>query len=270
VRAVHEAYREAGAELLQANSFGGNRIRLELAGLAERVAEVNTAAVRLACGVARPTGLLVAGTIGPTGIGLLAGSGELAAAADAFAEQAAVLASAGVDLLLVETMVSVAEALVAVAAAQSQSAMPLVVTFAVGRDASTLAGDDIALAALRLVEAGVCAVGVNCGSVPGDLLRAIELMRAACPDLPLAAQPSAGLPRLIDGEPKYEIGPDAMAAWGCRLVGAGANLVGGCCGTTPEHIRAIAEAFPPRSKTLTEARRHGDDETIQGCTGWTG
>jgi 5-methyltetrahydrofolate--homocysteine methyltransferase len=254
VRAVHAAYREAGAELLQTNSFGGNRFRLERAGWGDRVAEVNAAAVRLTRVAGGPGRPLIAGTLGPLlawrelggpqpGIDPHASPLTLE---EAFAEQAAALAAAGVDLFLIETMTDLAEALAALKAVRARAPLAVVVTMAFGRDGRTLAGGDPAEAAALLAGAGAAAVGANCGA-PAELLLVIQQMRAALPEMPLVAQPSAGLPRVVDGQPVYDLDPDAMGVWARRLVEAGADLVGGCCGTTPAHIRAIYSALRPDS-----------------------
>jgi 5-methyltetrahydrofolate--homocysteine methyltransferase len=250
VRAVHAAYREAGAELLQTNSFGGNRFRLGRAGMGDRLAEVNAAAVRLARVAGGPGRPLIAGTIGPIlawrELGgsqpRMTASSESVALEEAFAEQAAALAAAGVDLFLIETMTDLAEAIAALKAARAQAPLPVVVTLAFGRDGRTIAGGDPAEAAGLLAEAGATAVGANCGA-PAELLPVIQQMRAALPEIPLVAQPSAGLPRLVDGQLFYDLDPPAMSVWARRLAEAGANLVGGCCGTTPAHVRAIHSAL---------------------------
>jgi 5-methyltetrahydrofolate--homocysteine methyltransferase len=254
VRAVHAAYREAGAELLQTNSFGGNRFRLAGVGLGDRVTEINAAAVRLAREVGGPGRPLIAGTIGPIQAWqeLTASAAPLAAdptrfaLEEAFAEQAAALAAAGVDLFLIETMTDLAEALAVLKAVRAQAPLPVLVTMAFGRDGRTRAGHAPAEAAALLAEAGATAVGANCGA-PSELLPVLRQMRATLPDMPLVAQPSAGLPRLVDGQPVYDLDPDAMGVWARRLVEAGADLVGGCCGTTPAHLRAIHSALHPSS-----------------------
>lgn len=251
VRAVHRAYRDAGAELLQTNSFGGNRWRLSRAGLGDRVAAVNTAAARLAREAGGPEGPLIAGTIGPVRAWRRLGGSSPGFAADAspieleqsFARQAAALAAAGVDLFLIETMTELAEAIMALNAVRTQTPLPVIVTLTFVGEGRTIDGRDPAEAAALLAEAGAAAVGANCGS-PDELLPVIQRMRAALPELPLVAQPSAGLPRFVDGQPVYEIGPGAMGDWARRLVEAGADLVGGCCGTIPAHIRAIRAALP--------------------------
>jgi 5-methyltetrahydrofolate--homocysteine methyltransferase len=243
VRAVHAAYRDAGAELLQTNTFGGNRLRLHNAGLADQVAEVNAAAVRLAREVAAPIGLLIAGSMGPAGSSSLCPHSS-AVLSDVFGEQAAALAAAGVDLFLIETMTSVAEARAAIGAAQSQSPLAVIVTLTLDRNGRTLEGGDPVEAAALLMEAGATAVGANCGYGPAELLPVTVRLRAAFPQLPLVVQPSAGLPRLVNGQAVYDLTPVEMATWACRLVAAGADFVGGCCGTTPEHIRAIRAVLP--------------------------
>jgi 5-methyltetrahydrofolate--homocysteine methyltransferase len=268
VRAVHAAYRAAGAEWLQTNSFGGNRWRLRHAGLAEQVAPVNRAAVELARSQTGANGPWVAGTLGPTGArlgpGRQAGAPSQAAAASSaalppenaaltceaagklFAEQAEVLAAAGADLLVIETMSNPREAEAAILGARSRTALPVVATLTFGPDGRTVGGEDAVAAVERLLVAGAVAAGGNCGHGPASLLPVIRQLRRAYPSLPLVAQPSLGLPRLVEGWPVYDLSPAGLAEWGCRLAEAGADLIGGCCGSTPEHIDALRKALSTR------------------------
>ncbi|HZS32683.1 MAG TPA: homocysteine S-methyltransferase family protein [Methylomirabilota bacterium] len=247
VREVHRAYRAAGSRLLLTNTFGGNRFRLALHGLDKRVAELNRAAARLAGEAARAGGggAVVAGDIGPSGA-ILAPLGELAPedAAAGFAEQAAALRDGGVDVFWIETMSALDEveaALQGVRRAAPEA--PVVVTMSFDTHGRTMMGVTPEQAVVALAELGVAAAGGNCGLGPAELRPAIAAMRAARPDAVLVAKPNAGLPELVDGRAVYRGSPAELAGYAGRLVAAGARIVGGCCGSTPAHLRAMAEAL---------------------------
>jgi len=238
-------YLEAGAEVVTTNTFGANPERLGLHGLAGQLEEICQAAVEA---VRRAVGerAWVSGSIGPAGQ-LLAPLGKLdpAAASAGFARQASALAAAGADLLCVETMTDLAEAELAVRAARAAApGLPVVATMsfeATRRGFFTVMGASPKQAAVRLAAAGADAVGANCGD--GDTMAGIvREFRAHC-GLPIAVRPNAGLPRLVDGALVHPETPEAMAARVPELLEAGVNLLGGCCGTTPEHIRALRRAL---------------------------
>ena len=245
VAAVHGEYLQAGAEIIETNTFGANALRLERCGLREKVREVNLAGVRIAreC-VAQfsvKQGACVAGAVGP--LGVRDGEIGLGEARSMFAEQIRGLAEGGrgvgVDLLILETMMSVVEAGEAIRAAREVApGLRLVVMMTVSEDGNCLDGATVETAAARLTELGADAVGCNCSFGPEGVLRAIERMRGAT-RLPLAAMPNAGLPR----EGVYSVSPEEMAGFARRFVEAGASLVGGCCGTTPEYTRAMKVAL---------------------------
>ncbi len=238
-------YLEAGAEVVTTNTFGANPERLGLHGLAadlEEICHAAVAAVRHGVGE-RPW---VSGSIGPTGV-LLAPLGRLdpAAASAGFERQAAALAAAGADFLCVETMTDLTEAELAVRAARvAAPGLPVVATMsfeATRRGFFTVMGVTPAKAAVRLEAAGTSAVGANCGD--GDTMAGIAReFRAHCA-LPIAVRPNAGLPTIASGALVYPESPAAMAARVPGLLGAGVALVGGCCGTTPEHVRALRKAL---------------------------
>jgi 5-methyltetrahydrofolate--homocysteine methyltransferase len=240
VAAVHRAYRAAGAEVLQTNSFGGTRPRLEACGLAGELEAVNRAAVELARAAADGAAY-VAGCVGPTGLRLAPGE-PLALLQEAFAEQIGVLVAAGVDLILIETMWDVREAMAAVTAARAASALPLLVTLTFDRHGRLPDGTTAAEAAAAVAAAGADGVGANCCEGPESLLPALAAMRFACPDLLLVAQPSAGLPVRENSRLTYPVAPDAFGACAARLAPL-ARLLGGCCGTTPAHIAAVGRAL---------------------------
>ena len=250
IRGIHQAYRAAGSRILLTNTFGGNRFRLALHGLDTRVAELNEAAARLAVEVAHAPGsdAVVAGDIGPSG-GILAPLGDLerADAVKGFAEQAAALHAGGVDVFWIETMSALEEVEAALEGIrQAAPGVPVVITLSFDTHGHTMMGVSPEQAAKELTALGAAAVGGNCGLGPAELLPAMVAMRAAAPDAVLVAKPNAGLPVLEDGRAVYQGSPGEMADYAQRLVAAGVRIVGGCCGSAPAHLRAMADALGVR------------------------
>ncbi len=247
VRAVHEAYIEAGAQIVLTNTFGGNPIRLSMHGLGERAHELNLAAARLARQAADAADLPVAvgGSMGPTGQ-MLAPLGDLEfeAAAEAFEVQAAALAEGGVDVFWIETMADVEEVRAAVEGCRRAApGVPVVATMTFDTRGRTMMGVTPEHAAETLAEYGVVALGANCGNGPDEIEDVIGKMHAAQPGVRLVAKANAGLPRMAEGQPVYDATPEMMGAYAARVREQGALIVGACCGSRPEHIRAIAEAL---------------------------
>jgi len=254
ILSVHEEYLQAGAEILETNTFGANRFRLARHGLAGKVQEINEAGVRLARQAVehlkekQAGDAWVAGSIGPLGVRLEPlGKTGLDEARAAYAEQIQVLVAGGpgkgVDLLILETMPALNEARVALEAARSVAPeLPVVVMVTVDDDSNCLDGASPAQAAALLTEWGASVIGVNCSTGPTTVLTAIETMRQAT-TLPLAAMPNAGMPRAVEGRNIYLCSPEYMASFARKAINAGAQLVGGCCGTTPNHIRAMRSAM---------------------------
>jgi homocysteine S-methyltransferase len=250
ILSIHEEYLQAGADILETNTFGANRFRLARHGLAGKVAEINAAGVRVAREAVahlrdKQAGeAWVAGAVGPLGVRLEPlGKTGLDEARAAFAEQIQVLAASGVDLLIIETMPALNEAREALAAAREMAPdLPVLVMVTVDDDSNCLDGSSPALAAALLTEWGAGAIGVNCSTGPATVLTAIEAMRAAT-TLPLAAMPNAGMPRAVEGRNIYLCSPEYMASFARKAIAAGAQVVGGCCGTTPNHIRAMRSAM---------------------------
>jgi methionine synthase / methylenetetrahydrofolate reductase(NADPH) len=250
VAAIHNEYLDAGAEIIETNTFGANVFRLGRFGLSSKVPAINLAGVRIArqciaqIGVQRASMACVAGAIGPLGVQLEPdGTVTFAQAREAFAEQIRALAEGGpgvgADMLIIETMTSLTEAAEAIRAAQETApALRLVVMMTVDRAGNCLDGASPETAATRLTELGADAVGCNCSYGPASVLAAIGRMRGAT-RLPLAAMANAGLPRVIDGQTIYDVSPEEMAGFTRNAIAAGASLIGGCCGTTPDHIRAM-------------------------------
>jgi len=250
ILAVHEEYLQAGAEIIETNTFGANRFRLGRHGLAGKVAEINAAGVRIARQAVehlkdKQAGeAWVAGALGPLGVRLEPlGKTGLDEARAAFAEQIRALAEAGVDFLVIETMPALNEAHEALKAAQETAPeLPVLVMVTVDDENNCLDGASPAQAAALLTEWGANAIGVNCSTGPATVLTAIEAMRAAT-TLPLAALPNAGMPRAIEGRNIYLCSPEYMASFARKAIAAGVQFVGGCCGTTPNHIRAMRSAM---------------------------
>jgi homocysteine S-methyltransferase len=250
ILSIHEEYLQAGADIIETNTFGANRIRLARHGLADKVVAINAAGVRLARQAVdhlrdKQAGeAWVAGSVGPLGVRLEPlGKTGLDEARAAFAEQIGALAEAGVDLLILETMPALNEAREALAAAHEVAPnLPVLALVTVDDDSNCLDGSSPAQAAALLTEWGASAVGVNCSTGPSTALTAIEAMRPAT-SLPLVAMPNAGLPRAVEGRNIYLCSPEYMAEFTRKAIAAGVQVVGGCCGTTPNHIRAMRSAM---------------------------
>jgi methionine synthase / methylenetetrahydrofolate reductase(NADPH) len=254
VREVHAEYLQAGAEVVETNTFGANAFRLEMHGLKDKVREINRAGVRLARECVeqvrekQASDGFVAGAIGPLGVRLEPlGKVGLDEARAAFAEQISALVEGGpgvgADLLIVETMTSLVEAEQAILAARSVApGIPVIVMMTVDEEGNCLDGASAETAAERLTELGVDALGCNCSAGPATVLSVIERMRPMT-TLPLAAMPNAGIPRAVEGRTIYLTSPEYMASFTRKLVKAGASIVGGCCGTTPSYTRAMKSAL---------------------------
>lgn len=260
VRAVHRGYLDAGAQIVLTNSFGGNPFRLKLHNLEGRTVELNHAAAALARAEAG-NGAIVAGSIGPSGE-LFEPMGALteAAAVAGFAAQAEGLAAGGADLLWIETMSDLREVRAAVAGArQGAPGLPIVATLTFDTRGFTMMGTSPAEAVAALAGMGVVAAGGNCGNGPAEIEGVIAGMRAAHPTLPLIAKSNAGLPEIVDGQAVYNGTPAIMADYARRVRALGATIIGACCGSSPAHIAAMADALhrlpplDPREVTLASA-----------------
>lgn len=244
IRALHRSYIEAGANVVLTNTFGGTRFRLARHGLEGQVREINTAAAKLAREVAGDS-VFVFGDIGPSGE-LLKPLGKLTYedAVIGFAEQAGGLLAGGVDAILIETMSDINEAKAAIEGARQVSAdIPLLVTFSFDTHGRTMMGTRPEKVAKEIWSLGVTAIGANCGRTLTETLTAIEQMRAAVPEAILMAKPNAGLPHASGGGMVYDVTPEVMAEYAHKFAAQKVKILGGCCGSTPEHIRAIAEAL---------------------------
>jgi methionine synthase I (cobalamin-dependent)/5,10-methylenetetrahydrofolate reductase len=254
VRAVHAEYLQAGAEIIETNTFGANAFRLERYGLRDSVRKINLAGMRLAreCVIQirekQASEAFVAGAIGPLGVRLAPhGPATREEAREAFREQVKALAEGGpgtgADLFIIETMMSMAETEEALAAVRQEApGLKVIVMLTVDDKGNSLDGTPAEEAARLLEQWGADAIGCNCSSGPQVVLDVIERMRAVT-KLPLAAMPNAGIPREVDGRHIYMTTPEFMAGFARKAVKAGANFLGGCCGTTPAHIRAMRHAL---------------------------
>jgi methionine synthase I (cobalamin-dependent)/5,10-methylenetetrahydrofolate reductase len=240
VRDIHRDYVKAGAELLETNTFGANPLKLAQYGLADDTEKINAAAARLARDAGRDR-VAVLGAIGPLGV-RVEPFGELGIdeAEAAFGRQVAGLLEGGVDGFCLETFADVHEIEAAVKAVRARSALPIIAQMTVGTDGRTAYGSDAGTWGPMLAAMGVDVVGVNCSVGPAGILEVVEQL-AKVVKLPLAAQPNAGLPRDVGDRKIYMASPEYLGTYAKRLAEAGATFVGGCCGTTPDHIRAISQ-----------------------------
>jgi methionine synthase I (cobalamin-dependent) len=251
VLGLHRAFIEAGAQIILTDSFGGTPIRLRETSFAGAAKALNRRAAELAReAAASGTDVMVAGSMGPTGT-LLEPLGELtqAAAADAFAEQAEGLAHGGVDLLLLETFFALEEALAAIEGIRRVTDLPVVVSFSFDQGTRTMMGVSPSKMVEAIAPLGVAALGANCGRSLDDMEKVVRELAKADAGVPLWIKPNAGLPRM-DGEvARYDTTPETMATYATRFIEAGARIVGGCCGTSPGHLAAIAGAARAARKT---------------------
>ena len=252
VMSLHRGFIEAGADIILTDTFGATSLRLRESSYAGRTAEVNLRAVKLAREAAsdRP-GVLVAGSMGPTGL-LMDPLGELTppAAADAYAEQAAALSQGGVDLLLLETFFALDEALAAIEGVRRASALPLVVSFSFDRGTRTMMGLSPGQVIEAIAPLRVAAVGANCGRSLEDMMQVVQEFAALNAGIPLWVKPNAGLPSMVGDIARYDTSPAEMGAYARRFLDAGAQVVGGCCGSSPEHVSAIAACKRRRNSSL--------------------
>ncbi|MFQ5511697.1 MAG: bifunctional homocysteine S-methyltransferase/methylenetetrahydrofolate reductase [Candidatus Krumholzibacteriia bacterium] len=264
VREIHEAYVQAGAELIETNTFGANRYKLGAFGVEDRIAKINQAGARLARESAGDD-VYVAGSIGPLGKPLRPlGQVSKEEARDAFREQAEALA-ADVDLFMIETVPSVEEMRIAIESVRSVSSLPIVAQVTFSEEGLTLMGDTPEHVVEALSAYDLAAIGCNCTIGPQPMLEMVEKLRTLT-DRNLSALPNAGAPRLVEGRYIYLTSPEYMAEYAKRLIAAGVSLIGGCCGTTPDHIQCMASAIralrPVHSDVTSHARPEVEREAL--------
>lgn len=266
IETIHRDYAKSGVDVLETNTFGANRLKLDRHGLGDQVAAVNEAGARIARRVAGDD-LWVAGAIGPLGVRIEPwGPTSIEEATEMFAAQAAALAAGGVDLFSVETFYDLAEIEAAVAGIRRVSDLPIVAQMTLEDDGNSLEGVAPEVFGPRLSSLPVDAVGVNCSVGPAAMLEAVErLVEVAAK--PIAAQPNAGKPRNVDNRNLYLCSPEYMATFASRFIQAGARIVGGCCGTTPEHLKAIRRAVravePKKSRPIAVVEVPGETPEVR-------
>ncbi len=247
VTSIHRAYVDAGARLIITNSFGANRYKLGLHGMAAQLRELNAAAVAVAR-LARP--VLVAGDVGPLGVRLAPfGRVKPAQAYAAFYEQIEALVESGADLILIETISDLFEMAEAVRAAKAIGRVPVAATMTFTRDDRTLLGDNPAKVGAELARLGADVLGVNCSGGPAQVLRILQTMRRVAPEATLMVKPNAGWPEHVSGRIMYPATPSYFGEYAAAFVEAGAKIVGGCCGTTPAHVAAMRAALDAPANT---------------------
>jgi 5-methyltetrahydrofolate--homocysteine methyltransferase len=247
IKAVHEAYIAVGSRLILTNTFGGTPMRLEMHGLAERAEGLNRAGAELAGEVAEQADaeVVVAGSMGPSG-GILEPYGEMAyeQAVESFRRQAEGLVQGGVDVLWVETMSDLGEVKAAVEGARLVTdAVPIVATMTFDTHGRTMMGVTPEQALQELSSLDLVALGANCGNGTDEIVTVIEKMTALNPDKPLVAKANAGIPHVEDGVVVYDATPEIMAGYAKKVYDLGARLIGGCCGSTPDHLAAMRSAL---------------------------
>ncbi len=252
VRKVHSSYVEAGVDFIESNTFGANRLKLSKFGLSAEVEQINRAGIRIAREAGKE-GVLVAGSMGPLG-SERTGHGPITIddVRQIFAEQGGALLQAGADLLILETFSNTEELLIAIEAIAGLGEVPIIAQMTVDEDHETPYGERIDHAIARIArEEAVAAVGLNCSVGPSGMLSSLELIRRVT-DKPISVQPNAGLPRQVEGRQLYMCTPEYMAEYAKRFFEMGARIIGGCCGTTPGHIREIVRTVRSVSKAAAQ------------------
>jgi 5-methyltetrahydrofolate--homocysteine methyltransferase len=241
---IAASYVEAGADIIETNSFGANRYKLDYYGLAERASEINEAAASISREAAGQSGH-VAGCIGPTGKMLIMGDVTEKELYDVFREQAVALEKGGSDIIIIETMSAVDEASIAVKAASENTKCVVIVTMTFSKTLNgeyhTMMGVTPEEMVKAMKQAGAHIIGSNCGNGIEEMIGVAKAIKEIEKDIPVIIQPNAGAPQYIDGQTVFRESPEIMASFIPDLIKAGVNIIGGCCGTTPDHIKEIGK-----------------------------
>lgn len=262
VREVHEEYVKAGADIIQTNTFSANYNKLQKFGLNGQIRDINLSAVKIAREAAGKN-VLVAGTIGPLGLRIEPyGPTSFEEAKSMFKEQAGALLDGGIDLFVLETFSDLSEIQQAIKAVKELCDLPIVAQIAIQMDGNTVFGATSEIFTKRLDEWGADVIGLNCSVGPALFLNALEKMREFT-NKKLSAQPNAGLPRDVQGRQMYMCSPEYMAEFARRFIQVGASFIGGCCGTTPQHIKLISDAIRSVSPRQTAQTFVKQPATVQ-------
>ena len=243
---IAKSYIDAGSDIIETNSFGGSIIKLSQYGLSARVWEINEAAAAISREAADKD-KLVAGSVGPTGKMLVMGDITEEELYNAFSEQSKALENGGADIIIIETMTAIDESALAVRAAKDNTNCTVILTMTFSKtpkgEYRTMMGASPEEMVKVAKTEGADIIGSNCGNGIADMIGIVKAIRSFDADIPVMIQANAGMPELIDGKTVYRESPELMASYVDELVKAGSNIIGGCCGTTPEHIRKIRQAL---------------------------
>jgi homocysteine S-methyltransferase len=267
VSEIHRAYAKAGADMIEANTFGANRLKLAEHGLEDQVEAINRAGVELALAAVRESGreVYVVASIGPLGVGVQPyGRLKQEDARALYAEQIGILARAGANAILFETFTDLTEALLALETARSAApGLPVICEMTFGHEDRTLSGHLPGNVARQLRDAGADAIGVNCSAGPAHISRILQMMKIAAPDAIFSAMPNAGFPETFGGRTMYPATVEYFGDYALTAKAIGATIIGGCCGTTPDHTAAMRAALDDPARPLpriTMLEPHNDEE----------